>query len=351
MDIFIDSGIRCYKGDSLRAKILEVRLAMMAEENVRAAELARRKRILVMKQVIIFAVLFMTVIPAVSAVLLLDKVGKLEKRYQYLVEQDIHTLMDSAGAFAENPNATVAEDPVIPDGQKQEGQTPDDGTPVETGGDGDAVTPEEKKVYLTFDDGPSIYTGQILDILAANDVKATFFVIGRSEKYFEYYKRIVEEGHTLAMHSYSHEYKKIYASVDAFYEDLRQLQDLLYQVTGVECKLYRFPGGSSNTIADSIQPFIECLNEHDITYYDWNALNGDAVSEELSPQKLIDNIMKNVRQNKNSVVLMHDLQSRYTTVESLQDLIDVLKEEGYTLLPIDENTPLVQHVKAEDAEE
>lgn len=315
----------------------------MAEENARGSVVARKRRILIIKQTIIYMVLLLTVFPSISAVLLLDKMSKLEKRYEYLIEEDIHTLMDSAGAFAENPNATVAEAPVT-----GEGQTGGDGTLIETDGDSNTAADKERRVYLTFDDGPSIYTGQILDILAANDVKATFFVIGRDEKYYEYYKRIVDEGHTLAMHSYSHEYKEIYASVDAFYEDLRKLQDLLYQVTGKECKLYRFPGGSSNTIAGSIEPFIECLNEHDITYFDWNALNGDAVSEELSPQRLIDNIMKNVRLNKNSVVLMHDLQPRYSTVESLQALIDLLKEEGYQILPIDEDTPLVQHVKAED---
>lgn len=307
--------------------------------NIRVSQRERRRRIMQIKKIIIYTVLVLLVVPAVSAVLLLDKVGKLESRYEYLVEQDINTLLDSAGAFAENPNATVAEGTA---------GVPEDLTPA--GADGEEDAEEGKRVYLTFDDGPSIYTGQILDILAANDIKATFFVIGRDAKYFEYYKRIVEEGHTLAMHSYSHEYKKIYSSVDAFAEDLTKLQDLLYQVTGVQCTVYRFPGGSSNTIARTIQPFIEYLEEKGITYYDWNALNGDAVSEELSPQKLISNIMKNVRQNRTSVVLMHDLQSRYSTVESLQPLIDLLKEEGYTMLPIDGDTPLIQHVKPERAE-
>lgn len=325
---------------------------MSAEKQTGDTLLQRRRRVLFIKKMIIYLILLMTVLPIISAVLLLDKIGKLEKRCEYLVEQDISVLLDSAGAFAENPQATVAEGSVSADqdiGNMDE-QPANDSDSDDADEDDDTVV-EEKRVYLTFDDGPSIYTGQILDILAANNVKATFFVIGRSESYYEYYRRIVEEGHTLAMHSYSHEYKKIYASVDAFYEDLQSIQDLLYQVTGVECKYYRFPGGSSNTIADSIQPFIECLNENDITYFDWNALNGDAVSEELSPDTLISNVMKNVRQNKTSVVLMHDLQSRYTTVESLQQLIDTLKEEGYTLLPIDENTPLVQHVKAEEDSE
>ena len=307
--------------------------------NIQISQRERRRRIMQIKKIIIYTVLVLLVVPAISAVLLLDKVSKLESRYEYLVEQDINTLLDSAGAFAENPNATVAEGTA---------DVSEDTKP--TGGGGEEDTEEEKRVYLTFDDGPSIYTGQILDILAANDIKATFFVIGRNAKYFEYYKRIVEEGHTLAMHSYSHEYKKIYGSVDAFAEDLTKLQDLLYQVTGVQCTVYRFPGGSSNTIAGSIQPFIEYLEEKGITYYDWNALNGDAVSEELPPEKLISNIMKNVRQNRTSVVLMHDLQSRYSTVESLQTLIDLLKEEGYTMLPIDGDTPLIQHVKPESAE-
>lgn len=308
--------------------------------NMQVSQRERRRRIIQIKKTIIYTVLVLLVVPAISAVLLLDKVSKLESRYEYLVEQDINTLLDSAGAFAENPNATVAEGTA---------GVSEDVMPA--GGGGEEDTEEEKRVYLTFDDGPSIYTGQILDILAANDIKATFFVIGRDSKYFEYYKRIVEEGHTLAMHSYSHEYKKIYGSVDAFAEDLTRLQDLLYQVTGVECTIYRFPGGSSNTIAGSIQPFIGYLEEKGITYFDWNALNGDAVSEELSPQKLISNIMKNVRQNRTSVVLMHDLQSRYSTVESLQPLIDLLREEGYTMLPIDDDTPLIQHVKPESAED
>lgn len=312
---------------------------MAIEDNAQSRERERRRRIVQLKKIIIYSVLVLLVVPAISAVLLLDKIDKLEKRYEYLVEEDINTLLDSAGAFAENPNATVAEG----EGAQSDGVAP-------TGGGGEEDMQEEKRVYLTFDDGPSIYTGQILDILAANDVKATFFVIGRDSQYFEYYKRIVDEGHTLAMHSYSHEYKKIYSSVEAFSEDLQKLQDLLYQVTGIECKLYRFPGGSSNTITDSIQPFISYLQEQGITYFDWNALNGDAVSEELPPDKLINNIMKNVRRNKTSVVLMHDLQSRYTTVESLQSLIDTLKEEGYTILPIDEDTPLVQHVKPEGEE-
>ncbi len=296
----------------------------------------RAKRVLILKQTIMIVVLAMTVLPAISAVLLLDKVNRLETRYEYLVEQNENIRMDSAAAFADNPNATVS-DVAVP-------------VSLEATEAGQQATEEQEdhRVYLTFDDGPSGNTDEILDILAANNVKATFFVIGRDESYYDIYRRIVEEGHTLAMHSYSHEYKKIYSSVEAFRKDLVKLQDVLYDATGIRCSIYRFPGGSSNSIVKDIHPYIDCLKDMGITYYDWNALNGDAVSKELSCDKLISNIMKNVRQNKNSVVLMHDLMTRHTTVESLQELIDTLKQEGYELLPIDENTPLVQHIKADE---
>lgn len=117
--------------------------------------------------------------------------------------------------------------------------------------DADSKTADgERKVYLTFDDGPSGNTGEILDILAEYDVKATFFVVGKEEeKYQPLYKRIVEEGHTLAMHSYSHKYDEIYQSKESFAADLSKLQEFLYDTTGVWCRYCRFPGGSSNTVS------------------------------------------------------------------------------------------------------
>ena len=104
-----------------------------------------------------------------------------------------------------------------------------------------------RRVYLTFDDGPSANTDRILDILAQYGVKATFFVVGK-EGYADQYRRIVEDGHTLAMHSYSHRYNEVYASLDAYKADLTKLHDYLYELTGEDCRFVRFPGGSSNTV-------------------------------------------------------------------------------------------------------
>lgn len=126
----------------------------------------------------------------------------------------------------------------------------------------------EKKVYLTFDDGPSSNTDAILDILREYDVKATFFVVGKTdERSKAAYQRIVAEGHTLAMHSYSHNYSEVYASKESFINDLTSLQEYLYEVTGVWPRFYRFPGGSSNVVSQvDIQELIGWLEENGITF-------------------------------------------------------------------------------------
>lgn len=207
------------------------------------------------------------------------------------------------------------------------------------------------KVYLTFDDGPSIHTEEILDILKENDVKATFFVVYTPDKsLWHLYKRIVEEGHTLAMHSYTHVYEDIYASEEAFEADVTAIHDFLYEQTGVDCKYYRFPGGSSNLVSTvDIQDLMGYLYESGITYYDWNSLSEDAVDLSLTPEELNENIMSTVRTNTgNSIVLMHDLRDNPNTADSLQALIDTLKAEGYQICPIDDNTVPVQHVTYEN---
>lgn len=206
------------------------------------------------------------------------------------------------------------------------------------------------KVYLTFDDGPSIYTDEILDTLKANDVKATFFVVYNPDRsLWPMYQRIVEEGHTLAMHSYTHVYEDIYSNEAAFKDDVSSIHHFLYEQTGVDVKYYRFPGGSSNSVGDvDIQDLMGYLYESGITYYDWNALSEDALDPSLTSEELNDNVMGYVRANQSdSIVLLHDLENAPGTPEGLQQLIDTLKEEGYQLCPIDDNTIPVQHITYE----
>ncbi len=209
------------------------------------------------------------------------------------------------------------------------------------------------RVYLTFDDGPSGHTSQILDILQKYNLKATFFVIGREgEENEALYKRIVEEGHTLAMHSYSHKYKDLYASMESFVDDFSKIQNYLYKVTGKECLFYRFPGGSSNKVSNTnMSEFITYLNEQGITYFDWNVSSGDATSQAYTPEELVQNVMTDVVRYKTSIVLMHDAETKTSTVQALEPMIQALLGMGAEILPIDENTTVVQHIAALSVEQ
>ena len=179
-------------------------------------------------------------------------------------------------------------------------------------------------------------------------MKATFFVVGKkTEKARKQYQRIVLEGHTLAMHSYSHNYDQIYSSVEAFGKDIKKLQEMLYEITDVKPTIYRFPGGSSNSCAGDIKPYIQYINKEGLLYFDWNALSGDAVNFNLSPERLNQNILADVKKQKVSIVLMHDLAEAENTVKSLDSLIKTLKKEGYQILPITKYTQQIHHVSVD----
>jgi peptidoglycan/xylan/chitin deacetylase (PgdA/CDA1 family) len=205
-----------------------------------------------------------------------------------------------------------------------------------------------KKVCLTFDDGPSEHTDEILDILAEYDVKATFFVTGH-EGMEDRYRRIACEGHTLGMHSWSHDYTELYADVDAFAKDFEKLHSYLYDVTGVDTKYYRFPGGSSNQV--SKVPMSECIDYLDdmgYVYFDWNAMNDDAEVSYLSADELNSRALGYIRSNPgDSVLLLHDLETHQGTVDALPGLLDTLIAEGYSIAAIDDDTPIIHHFDAE----
>ncbi len=202
-----------------------------------------------------------------------------------------------------------------------------------------------RRVYLTFDDGPSANTDRILDILAQYGVKATFFVVGK-EGYTDQYRRIVEDGHTLAMHSYSHRYNEVYASLDSYKADLTKLHDYLYELTGEDCRFVRFPGGSSNTVSKvSMWDLIDYLESEDMVYFDWNVSSGDSTGGKKSVDQLTNNVLENIGKYNNAVVLFHDAAGKTTTVDALAGIIEkILESDNTVLLPISEDTVKVQHL-------
>lgn len=193
---------------------------------------------------------------------------------------------------------------------------------------------EEGVIYLTFDDGPSARTAEILDTLREKGAKATFFVIGNeSESGRELMQRIVQEGHTLAMHSYSHDYNKIYASVEDYLADMYQVFNQIKEATGVTPTLFRFPGGSINGYNRAIyQDLISEMLRRGFIPYDWNISSADAASAQTVPvDTLIENVMKDARKVTTGIVLMHDSAAKRTTAQALGPMIDRLRELGFEL--------------------
>ena len=158
----------------------------------------------------------------------------------------------------------------------------------------------------------------------------------------------MSDGHTLGMHSYSHDYNKIYSSVEAFGKDFEKIYHHIESITGVSPTLYRFPGGSSNTVSDiPMEQFIKYLNDRNITYYDWNALSGDAEGKEFPADEMIDRVLEGVGKYDVSVVLLHDTNVLDVTVDMLPELIENLRKLGADMLPITGTSSVIQHIDAD----
>ncbi len=202
-------------------------------------------------------------------------------------------------------------------------------------------------IYLTFDDGPSSsITPKILDILKSKGVKATFFILNYSAENEKLVKREINEGHTVAIHGYSHEYKEIYKSVDTYMNNITKLQEKIKKSTGYNATITRFPGGSSNTVSRFNPGIMTKLTKEVLArgykYFDWNVSSNDAGGAKTSTQ-VYNNVVNGLKKNRANVVLMHDFSGNTKTVNALSDIIDYGLANGYTFSKITESTPMVTH--------
>lgn len=295
----------------------------------------------------VILLLFIVFVPSCVSIVLMVQVSGLRKDVKEL-QRDVCTWkQESNQTVSLEADSGLSEDEAVADIAALENKLVWDD--MDQGADAWNADSEIRRVYLTFDDGPSANTDKILDILDEYGVKATFFVCG-NERYAEEYQRIVKEGHTLGMHSYSHKFREIYQSPEAFKADMDRLHDYLYEVTGVDSKIVRFPGGSSNTIckADVMQELIAYLSQEGIDYYDWNVSSGDAASGYVSAEGIAKNVLDNISRYKSVMILMHDAANKDTTVEALPMIIEtILESENTVLLPITEDTTPIQHVQAD----
>ena len=206
------------------------------------------------------------------------------------------------------------------------------------------MTPEEKTIYLTFDDGPGPYTAELLDVLDKYGVKATFFVTGNREKYRDVITRAYNAGHSIGVHSYSHEYGRIYAGEDAFFDDFNATEDMIHELTGSYTQLCRFPGGSSNTVSRFNRGIMTRLSQEleamSYRYFDWNVYSGDA-GETQSTAKIVDNIISGCAGKRCAVVLQHDIKDY--SVYAVEDVIKWGLDNGYSFKALDLSSPGMHH--------
>lgn len=299
----------------------------MTGNTVRAAEAAyRKKRVKRIKKIIVGAAIALLLLPTIMCLFLLVKVHSLEKQIETITkvsDSDVVKAQEKEVKTTKEPKKASTAEPTI---------KPTDDTTT-------------KKVYLTFDDGPGSQTGKILDILKKNHVKATFFVTGKEDTSSKkIYQRIVKEGHTLAMHSYSHIQDVIYDSKEAFEKDLKQINRCLYEATGVHTKFYRFPGGSSTQNTSlPIQNFIDVLKKNHYLYLDWNVISPDINNANATKEQVVTGVMQGVDAYDTAVVLMYDVADKPMTVKALPSIIKQIKAKNYELLPVDESMILIQH--------
>lgn len=207
---------------------------------------------------------------------------------------------------------------------------------------------KEGIIYLTFDDGPSDLTLEILKILKKADVKATFFVTGEVDNYQDILKEEYVEGHSIALHTYSHNYSYIYSNVSNFFSDIGRVNDSVEKITGIKSKIIRFPGGSSNTISKKYYSGIMSILTNEVikrgySYFDWNIDSDDAGGAFNDSNRIYSNVISNLDNSRVNVVLMHDSSSHMATVDALERIIAYGKNNHYSFGKIDSNTKMIIH--------
>ena len=293
----------------------------------------RKKRVQRLKKIIVAIVAVLLILPSLFCIILAVKLGNLERQIEEL-KAETHKSLEIVW---NDGNALVTDNQNNSEAMSREDHLQDAGKKI-------------RKVYLTFDDGPSVYTKDILDILKRYNVKATFFVTGmNAPQYDVYLKEILEDGHSLGIHTYSHVYSDIYGSLQSFQDDFNKMRDYIYQNTGEDIKLYRFPGGSGNNVvsAETREQIFEWLEEEEVVYFDWNVSSGDAENRVLSAEKIAENCIEGVKECNTAIVLLHDAGGKKNTIEALPLIIEGINQLDDTiLLPMDEKTVTIQQIRS-----
>lgn len=202
---------------------------------------------------------------------------------------------------------------------------------------------DEKIVYLTFDDGPCVYTPQVLELLDKYNVKATFFVTSQFPNYTYLIKEEFNKGHAIAVHTYTHKYN-VYQSVENYVKDFNEMNELIEKYTGSKTKMFRFPGGSSNTISRNystgvMSALASYMQGEGYEYFDWNVDSEDGAG--AGSERIIRNVLNGVHSRNVSVILCHDIHK--STLIALPTILETLTNEGYKFEVLDVNSSKAHH--------
>jgi peptidoglycan/xylan/chitin deacetylase (PgdA/CDA1 family) len=199
------------------------------------------------------------------------------------------------------------------------------------------ISPNKKLIYLTFDDGPSVVTAKMLDILKENNVKATFFLIGNQISGFEdIVRRMHDEGHSIGLHTYTHKFKRIYSSSDTFIKEMISCRDEINKLTGTSPNIIRFPGGSRKRMTYA---FLNKLHSYNFRVYDWDMETLDGINPKITPSRLFMQATKGCEEISPIILLMHCDYMHKNTCLALPPIINFYKKQGYEFKIITEDTP------------
>ena len=205
-------------------------------------------------------------------------------------------------------------------------------------------------ICLTFDDGPGrVNTPKNLETLKQYGVKATFFICNYSDSYKDLVQQEIDEGHTVALHTYSHEYSECYATEDSYLDGINKLHDKVLADTGYDARIIRFPGGSSNAVSKRYTPGLmgrltKKMLDNGYLYFDWNADSTDAETKYMNDANAIfEHAISGIQEGRYNVLLMHDIDSKKATAEALSRIIQWGLDHGFVFEPITVDTPLVCH--------
>jgi peptidoglycan-N-acetylglucosamine deacetylase len=199
--------------------------------------------------------------------------------------------------------------------------------------------------YLTFDDGPSEVTKEVLNVLKEKGIKATFFVVGNeiTQEREDILKDMVQQGHAIGIHSYSHKKDEIYRTANAYIADIDKTYKRIYEVTGIRTSIYRFPWGSINCYISGIcDEIIDEMNNRGFTYYDWNA-SGEDSHGKPSEYSILHNVEKDFSKYAEPVILLHDSKINKLTAKVLPKIIEAIEDKGYIFETLDKRSQPCQY--------